>query len=112
MAKITIRPAEGTVVVRAGGAVIAESAAALLLEEEGHDPVLYLPRADVGMEFFERSATVTHCPWKGDAAHFHFAGKSQPIADAAWCYEAPLDGVAEIKDHMAFYADKLTIERF
>ena len=111
MSKITIQPAAGTIVVRAGGAVIAESTNALTLSEEGHADVWYLPRADVGMEFFERSEKVTHCPWKGDATHFHFAGKSQPIQDAAWSYDAPLEAVAQIKDHLAFYGDKLTVER-
>lgn len=110
MTEITIRPAPGTIVIRAGGAVIAESAGALILEETGHAPVYYLPRADVGMEFFERSETLTHCPHKGDATHYSFAGKSTPIKDAAWSYEAPIAAMAEIKGHLAFYGNKLTIE--
>ena len=108
--RITITPAPGTVVVRAGGAVIAESARALSLAETGHAPVFYLPREDVGMEFLDRSDTTTHCPYKGDASYFHFIAKSGPIRDAAWSYEEPLADVAAIKDHLAFYGDKVTIE--
>lgn len=111
MTEITIRPAAGTIVVRAGGAVIAESTNALILTETGHGDVYYLPRDDVGMEFFERSQTQTHCPHKGDAAHFDFVGKSVPIRDAAWSYEDPLAQVARIQNHLAFYGDKLTVER-
>ena len=109
--KFTITPAEGTIVIRAGGAVVAESTKALVLSETGYDPVYYLPRADAGMEFLERSATRTRCPHKGEATHYDFIAKSGPIRDAAWSYEDPLPGAEAIKGHLAFYADKVTIER-
>ena len=62
--------------VRAGGAVIGESRAALVLEEPGHDPVVYFPRADIGMAFLDPSETRTRCPHKGEARYFHIAAKS------------------------------------
>ncbi len=36
--------------------------------------------------------------------------KSGVIADAAWSYEDPVAGAAAISGHVAFYADKVTIE--
>ena len=107
---ITIEPAEGTIVIRAGGAVVAESPNALALREGDYPAVFYLPREDVGMEFFDRSDKVTHCPHKGDAAHFHMVTKSTTIEDAAWSYEDPIEGMEQIKGHLAFYADRMTIE--
>ena len=97
-------------VVRAAGAVIAESTRALVLHEGDRPPVFYLPRADAGIEFMERSATRTTCPWKGEAVHFTLITKSGQIADAAWSYENPKEAVAAIRDHLAFYPDKVTIE--
>ncbi|PRY95565.1 uncharacterized protein (DUF427 family) [Hasllibacter halocynthiae] len=111
MAKITIRPAEGTYCVRAGGAVLGETTHALELREEGHDPVIYVPREDVAMAFLDRSGKSTHCPHKGDAAYYSVVTKSVTIPDAVWTYEEPEPGVAEIKDHLAFQPGEVTVER-
>ena len=108
--KFTIEPAKGNVVVRAGGAVIAESTNALILREGSYDPVYYLPREDVGMEFLDPSDKVTHCPHKGDAAHFHVVRKSTPIENGAWSYETPLSGAEAIKNHIAFYPNETAVE--
>ncbi|MEM9242297.1 MAG: DUF427 domain-containing protein, partial [Pseudomonadota bacterium] len=44
--------------------------------------------------------------------YFSIVTKSKTLENAAWSYEHPLDGVAEIKDHIAFYAtDDVTIEQ-
>jgi uncharacterized protein (DUF427 family) len=106
----TVEKAAGTVVVRAGGAVIAESPNALILREGDYPPVYYLPRDEVGMEFLERSDKMTHCPHKGDATHFHVIRKSTPIENGAWSYETPFSGAAAIKDHIAFYPNEIAVE--
>jgi len=108
--KFTVAPVAGTVVIRAGGAVIAESRAALLLSEGRLPPVYYLPREDAGMEFLERSSTHSVCPHKGEASYFDLQIKSGVIADAAWSYEDPLPGAAAIRERVAFYPNKVTIE--
>ena len=111
MTEITVTPAEGAYVVRAGGAVLGETTRALELREGSRAPVLYLPRSDVATAFLERSETATHCPHKGDAAHFHIIGKSGRIEDAAWSYEDPMEQAGAIRGHLAFYPDKATVER-
>ena len=108
---ITIAPAGGTWVVRAGGAVIGESANALELREGGHDPVIYFPRDDVATAFLDASDTSTHCPHKGDARYFSIATKSTTLPDAVWSYEAPLDGAEAIRGHLAFSGEDVTVER-
>jgi uncharacterized protein (DUF427 family) len=107
----TIAPAEGTYVVRAGGAVIAETRQALLLEERGLAPVIYFPRADIAMELLDPSETRTTCPHKGTASYYHIAAKSGPILDSAWSYEDPVAGAEAIAGHLAFYPDKATVEQ-
>lgn len=109
---IKIRPAGGTWTVRAGGAVLGESANALELSEGDYPAVIYFPRSDIAMEFLDTSEKSTHCPHKGDASYFSIVTKSTVLQDAAWSYETPKEGVAAIKDHLAFYAsDTVTVEK-
>ena len=109
---IKIQPAPGTWVVRAGGAVLGESSAALELSEGGYDPVIYFPKGDIAMEFLDVTEKSTSCPHKGDAAHYSIVTKSTVLADAAWCYENPKGAVAQIAGHLAFYdRDEVTVEQ-
>ena len=109
-AKFTVTPATGVHVVRAGGAVIAETSRALILREAGCEPVVYFPREDAGMEFLDPSDTRTTCPHKGEATHYHIAAKSGPIKDAAWSYETPLAEAGAIAGVVAFYGEKAIVE--
>ena len=110
--KITIRKAEGLWSVRAGGAVLGESRNALELTEGDHAPVIYFPREDIAMAFLDRTDHSSHCPWKGDASYFSIVTKSQTLKDAVWTYETPMEDVARIKDHVAFYTGEgVAVER-
>ncbi len=104
---ITITPNGQRVVVTAGGKVIADSRAALTLQEAAYPPVLYIPRADVDMAALERSAHASYCPYKGDAAYYSIPAGGERAVDAVWTYEAPYDAVAAIRDHVAFYPDRV-----
>lgn len=109
---ITIRKAPGKWVVRAGGAIIGESSSALELTEGSYPPVIYFPRGDIGMAFLERTETTSHCPHKGDATYFSITTTGgEELSDAAWSYEKPKDGVAGIRDHLAFYTDRVAVEQ-
>lgn len=103
MVEITIRKAPGKWSVRSGGAVLGESSGALELQEGDLEPVIYFPRSDIAMAFLDRTDKVTHCPHKGDAAHFSIVNKSSVTENAVWSYEAPIAGMAEIKSYLAFY---------
>ncbi|MGF1502934.1 MAG: DUF427 domain-containing protein [Paracoccaceae bacterium] len=107
----TLAPAGATYVARAGGAVIAETDAALILTETGYDPVVYFPRDGVGMAFLEASDRTTTCPHKGAATYYHIAAKSGLIEDAAWSYEAPIAGAEAITGHIAFGHDRVFVEK-
>jgi len=110
---IKIRKAPGVWTVRSGGAVLGESRNALELIEEGYAPLIYFPRADIAMALLDRTDKTSHCPHKGDAAYFSIVNRSAVIENGAWTYEAPLDKVREIKDHIAFFvSDDITVEQF
>ncbi|SLN19736.1 DUF427 domain-containing protein [Pseudooctadecabacter jejudonensis] len=108
---IKIRPAAGTWVVRAAGAVLGETSNALELTEGDYPEVIYFPRDDISMAFFDTSDTVSTCPHKGQATHYHLVAKSGTFKDAAWSYEDPKDDVAAIKGYMAFYTSKVAVEQ-
>lgn len=109
---ITIRKADGTWSVRAGGAVLGESSDALELVEGDYPPVIYFPRSDIAMAFLDRTEKSTHCPHKGDASYYSVVTKSTTLDDVVWSYEAPKEGVAQIKDYLAFYTNgEVTVEQ-
>lgn len=97
--------------LRAGGAVLGETKAALELREGDYPAVMYFPREDIAMALFEKSDTTSVCPFKGDAVYYSIQTKSVLIKDAAWSYEAPKAGVEAIAGHLAFYGDKVVVEQ-
>ncbi len=107
---ITITHAGSHVVVRKGDAVIARTDQALALAEASYPLVYYIPRADVDMERLEASDRTSFCPFKGDATYFSIKTREGVVDDAVWTYEDPFPACAEIAGHLAFYADKVSIE--
>lgn len=105
---ITITPFDGKVVVRAAGQVIAETTNALTLKEASYPAVYYIPRSDADMKTLEPSEHESYCPYKGDASYFSLPGETGK--NGVWSYETPYTAVSEIKDHLAFYPDKVEIE--
>lgn len=104
---ITIASNPSRIVVRVAGQVIADTRRALTLREANYPPVHYIPRGDVDMTALARTATQTYCPYKGEAAYFSIPAGGERSVDAIWTYEAPFDAVAEIRDHLAFYPDRI-----
>jgi uncharacterized protein (DUF427 family) len=95
------------VVVSIGGTVLADSRDALILREAGYPAVQYIPRSDVDMTLLERSVHATYCPYKGDCAYFNIPSGGERASNAVWTYEAPYDAVAAIRNHLAFYPDRV-----
>ena len=108
---IRIRTAPGTWVVRAGGAVLGESRHVQELTEGSHRPVHYFPREDIAMALLDRTDRASTCPWKGQANYFSIVTPDGTLDNAVWTYEAPIPECAAIAGHLAFYADRVTIER-
>ena len=107
---VRISKAGGTWTVRAGGAIIGESNAALELVEYSLDPVIYFPRKDVAMVFLDRSARSSQCKIKGEASYFSIVTKNTTLENAGWSYEAPKPAAAAIAGHLAFYTnDNVTV---
>lgn len=104
---ITITKNPKRVVVTAGGKRIADTKDALTLKEANYPAVQYIPRSDADMALLERTDHSTHCPYKGDASYFSIPGAGPKGVNAVWSYENPHAAVAGIKDHLAFYPDRV-----
>lgn len=104
---ISIEPSLSHVIVTVAGQVIADSRDALMLREGNYPVALYIPRKDVQMSKLERSTHRTYCPYKGDCAYYSIPAGGERSANAVWTYEAPYEAVAVIKDHLAFYPDRV-----
>ena len=108
--EVTIEPSASHVRVRVGGTVIADTREAVLVSESRHEPVWYLPMASVDPAVIEATDTSTYCPFKGDASYWSIRAGGESLPDAMWSYQAPFDECLPIADHVAFYADRVTIE--
>jgi uncharacterized protein (DUF427 family) len=106
---ITITPTTGRVVVTLGERMVADTAAALTLQEASYPPVQYVPIGDVDAEVLERTDHATYCPYKGDASYYSLVADGQTHDNAVWAYEAPYDAVAPIAGHVAFYPDVVDV---
>ncbi|MCC8402436.1 DUF427 domain-containing protein [Paraburkholderia sp. MMS20-SJTN17] len=104
---ITIERHHARVIVTAGGHVIADTQDALTLREARYPAVLYIPRKDVDMTRLERTAHATYCPYKGECAYFSIPSAGERGTNAVWTYEHPYDAVAPIREHLAFYPDRV-----
>ncbi|WP_447962620.1 DUF427 domain-containing protein [Nitrospira sp. Ecomares 2.1] len=73
----------------------------------------YLPREDVTMSYLSHTTHSTHCPFKGDESYFTVSVNGKTAENAAWTFESPLVSVADIKDYITFYSEKMdAIEKF
>jgi uncharacterized protein (DUF427 family) len=104
---ITIEANPARVVVSVAGRVLADTQDALTLREAGYRPAQYIPLTDVDVSLLEPTDHATYCPYKGDASYYSIPTGGEKSVNAVWTYKAPFAAVAEIKDRVAFYPDRV-----
>ena len=104
---ITIERNPDRVVVKVADRIVADTRDALVLREASYPPVQYIPREDVDMTLLAPTDHTTYCPYKGDCGYFSIPLGGERATNAVWSYEAPYAAVAAIKDHLAFYPDRV-----
>ncbi|ALL71010.1 hypothetical protein K788_0002161 (plasmid) [Paraburkholderia caribensis MBA4] len=104
---IAIERNPSRVVVTVAGRVVADTRDALTLREAHYAPVFYIPRKDVDIALLERTEHSTYCPYKGDAAYFSIPSGGERAVNAIWTYESPYPAVESIREHLAFYSDRV-----
>jgi uncharacterized protein (DUF427 family) len=103
-----LEPAGRRVRIVLGGETIADTSEALRVLETFHPPTYYLPvavfRPGVLMP---GSARGSWCEWKGRARYWTVAAGSRSVPDAAWGYPDPAPAYADLRGHVAVYADPM-----
>jgi uncharacterized protein (DUF427 family) len=109
--RIDVLPSDRHVVVSFAGTVLADSRRSIALYESHLPTRWYFPRADVRMDLLEGSDSSTTCAYKGDAGYFSVRDSEpgSPGVDLAWTYVDPLPEVAIVKDHVAFYNERVDL---
>lgn len=87
------------------GKVLAESDKTIVVEGNH-----YFPPDTIHREYFRKSGTHTHCPWKGEASYYSIEADGQWNEDAAWYYPDPSEEAAMIKNHVAFWKGVQVVE--
>jgi uncharacterized protein (DUF427 family) len=103
--RIDMRRSSRALVVRHGDRVVADTRAPLVLYESGFAPRWYVPRADIAADALQPADGQTFCPYKGIASYYDVAG----VANAAWSYRAPIEGMDRIAELVSFEPDRLQI---
>jgi uncharacterized protein (DUF427 family) len=106
---ITIERNTHRVIVKIGEHVVADTRHALRLKEASYPAVQYIPRDDVDMTLLTRTDHSTYCPYKGECSYFSIPTGGERAINAVWTYEHPYEAVALIKEHVAFYPDRVDV---
>jgi uncharacterized protein (DUF427 family) len=104
---ITIEANAARVVVSVAGRVLADTGHALTLREASYPPVQYIPLKDVESSLLEATDHSTYCPYKGDCSYYSVPVGGERSVNAVWTYRDPFAAVAAIKDHVAFYPERV-----
>jgi len=92
--------------VTLNGTVLADSDNTIVVENNH-----YFPLDSVNKALFSDSPTSTVCSWKGTASYYNAAVPGQDtVPDVAWYYAEPFDAAKNIKNYVAFYKNKVTIQ--
>ena len=106
---ITIAADGVHVVAKVNGQVVADTTAALTLQESTYPPAYYVPLSDVDQAVLKASTTTTYCPYKGDASYYSVSTPDGEVEDAMWTYTQPYDAVSEIAGYVSFYGDRVEL---
>ncbi|WP_320672045.1 DUF427 domain-containing protein [Patulibacter defluvii] len=90
-----------------GGELVLDSDRAQLLYETGIPPRIYAPFEDYRGDLMTRTATTTHCPFKGDASYWSLNAGGQVVEDAIWAYEDPQPAAPWLRGLAALYPEKV-----
>jgi len=55
----------------------------------------------------KRTDHATYCPYKGDCNYYSVPAGGKKSVNVVWTYEDPYPAVAQIREHVAFYPDRV-----
>ena len=96
--------------IELAGAVLAESAATVVVFETGLPTRYYFDRGAVNFKHLEATDTSTPCPYKGRTSQYWSVRAGGEVhADLAWSYDFPTRQLLPIAGLVAFYNEKVDV---
>jgi len=86
---------------------IAETNRALRVLETSHPPVYYIPPSDIKQQLLGRTDHQSLCEFKGVATYYSLKVGEILSENASWSYHNPSTSYESIKDHVAFYPQRV-----
>jgi uncharacterized protein (DUF427 family) len=90
------------------GVLVADTLKGYRVLETSHPPAYYIPQEDVQMRYLILTARHTFCEYKGQASYWSLVVGDDVVRDVAWMYASPNKGYEAIRDHLSFYASRVT----
>jgi len=100
--RVDVRSSRRRLIVRLGGALVADTHAPLAVFETGFAARWYIPRRDVAPGVLHDDPLRTLCPYKGVARYFDVAAGGSRAATAAWSYPEALPESARLAGYVSF----------
>lgn len=107
--RVDILASSRRVEIALDGFVLADCDQPRILFETGLPPRYYLPLTQVRFDLFRPSATVTHCPYKGEASYWSVDVNGTLYEDLVWTYRAPLPESMKIAGLVSFYNERVDL---
>jgi len=98
-------PERVTIVHR--GVTVVDSDRCWRVLETSHPPVYYVPREDVAPGLLTPAGGSSFCEFKGYASYWDLTVGEARVREAAWSYEQPSSGYAELAGAVAFYPGRV-----
>ena len=105
---VTLEPVK-QIRVRKNGATIAETSHGFVVHERGLPDRFYIPRRDVRATVHDGKGAGV-CPWKGKWRHVDVEIGGARVSNLAWTYYETTATCDPVRDHLAFYEDKVELE--
>jgi uncharacterized protein (DUF427 family) len=102
-----VERSEESVRIEWAGVVVADTTQAWRVLETSQPPAYYLPRQDVAAELLRPSGSRSFCEWKGMASYVDLVAGDVVSQSAGWYYPEPTERFEAIRDHLAFYPQRV-----
>lgn len=110
LAHKSIRPIVRRVRVRYGSFTLVDTDEALLFHERGHDPVVFVPRRHLPVEFLHDDGRLGTPQAGRPARYWNFSIGGQTAENGIWSFERPQDELAELAGYVAFDTAQVALE--
>lgn len=106
----SIRPIDRRVCVRYGSFTLVDTDEAMLFQEQGRDPVVFVPRRHLPAEFLPDGGHLGTSRAGQAARYWDFSVGGQTAENGIWCFERSEDELTALAGYVAFDPAQVVLE--